>query len=63
MSQPKEPQVKTSKEQQLWLAATEGNLEDVMKLAKDPAVDVNWGDEELGRTSTTGPAATGGHCS
>jgi len=39
-----------TKEQQLWLACTEGNLELVRSLCEDPAVDVNWADEEYHRT-------------
>jgi len=39
-----------SKEQQLWQASTEGNLEIVKTLLGDPTVDVNWQDEEIGRT-------------
>jgi len=38
------------KERQLWDAATEGVLEDVVRLSLDPTVDVNWGDEERLRT-------------
>ena len=40
-----------SKEEILWQACTDGDLETVKKLADDPAVDVNWGDPILGRTS------------
>lgn len=39
-----------SKEQQLWQAAADGDLEIVKTLAEDPAVDVNWSDAEFGRT-------------
>jgi len=31
-----------SKEQQLWKAATDGDLEKVSLLASDKTVDVNW---------------------
>jgi len=31
-----------SKEQRLWQACTDGDLEVARKLADDPAVDVNW---------------------
>jgi len=40
-----------SKEEQLWEASTEGNLELVTLLANDPAVDVNWGDPVYNRTA------------
>jgi len=39
-----------SKEEILWQACTAGDLEIARKLADDPAVDVNWGDPEHGRT-------------
>ena len=39
-----------SKEQKLWQACTDVDLETVRELADDPAVDVNWGDPEDGRT-------------
>jgi len=39
-----------SKEEKLWQACTDGDLEVAMKLADDPAVDVNWGDPDYGRT-------------
>ena len=35
-----------SKEQQLWEACTNGDLDLVKRLANDPAVDLNWGDPE-----------------
>jgi len=38
-------------ERRLWLAATDGNLEEVRQLASDPLVNVNWLDEELNRTA------------
>jgi len=38
-----------SREEQLWEAATEGDLEIVKKLAKDPSVNLNFRDSELGR--------------
>jgi len=34
----------------LWQACTDGDFEVARKLADDPAVDVNWGDPEVGRT-------------
>lgn len=39
-----------SKEWQLWEAATKGNLQIVEELGEDPAVNVNWRDEDKGRT-------------
>ena len=39
-----------SKEQKLWQACTDGDLKTVEELADDPAVDLNWGDPEFGRT-------------
>ena len=39
-----------SKEQELWQTCTDGDLETVKKWASDPAVNVNWGDPEHGRT-------------
>jgi len=39
-----------SKEEILWQACTDGDLEIVKELADDPAVDVNWGDQGGGRT-------------
>jgi len=39
-----------SKEQRLWQACTEGDLEVVKELGNDPSVDVNWGDSEYERT-------------
>ena len=39
-----------SKEEILWQACTEGDFEVARTLADDPAVDVNWGDPEKGRT-------------
>ena len=35
----------------MWQACTDGDLEVVKELADDPAVDINWGDPEDGRTS------------
>lgn len=40
-----------TKEQRLWQAATEGDLDQVAQLCADPAIDVNWKDPELGRTA------------
>ena len=40
-----------SKEQQLWDASALGNLDIVMRLANDPAVNVNWGDPQHDRTA------------
>ena len=42
--------METSKEEQLWQAATAGNLDCVRELAEDPGVDVNWADKEMKRT-------------
>jgi len=39
-----------SKEEMLWQACTDGDLEVVKKLVDDPAVDVNWRDPDVGRT-------------
>ena len=39
-----------SKEQELWQASTDGDLEIVKVLMADPAVDVNWQDDEHRRT-------------
>jgi len=39
-----------SKEQKLWQACTDGDLETVKELASDPAVDVNWVGEDRGDT-------------
>ena len=39
-----------SKEQELWEACTNGELETVIALTADPSVDVNWADPDLGRT-------------
>ena len=38
------------KENTLWQACTDGDLEAVKKLTDDPDLDVNWGDPEFGRT-------------
>jgi len=40
-----------SKEEILWQACTDGDLEVARKLADDPAVDVNWVGEDRGDTS------------
>jgi len=40
-----------TKEERLWQAATIGDLETVKVMAEDPAIDINWGDPEVGRTS------------
>lgn len=39
-----------TKEEKLWRAATDGDLETIKRLCADPAVDVNWSDSEYGRT-------------
>ena len=39
-----------SREQRLWQACTEGDFEVAKELADDPAVEVSWGDPEVGRT-------------
>jgi len=38
-----------SKEERLWQACTDGDLEIVKELADDPGVDVNWTDADVGR--------------
>jgi len=48
------------KEQRLWQACTDGDLETVMELANDDGVDVNWVDSEYGRTRFTAPASLAG---
>lgn len=45
-----DPPVESLKEQQLWDAASEGRLEEVVSLATDPTVDVNWADPDRLRT-------------
>jgi len=40
-----------SKEQKLWQACTDGDLEAVKKLASDPGVDINWVGEDRGDTA------------
>jgi len=40
----------STKEEQLWQAATDGDLELVRKLSEDPAVNVEWTDETATRT-------------
>ena len=39
-----------SKEQKLWQACTDGDLETVRELADDPAIDINWVGEDRGDT-------------
>jgi len=39
-----------TKDMRLWQAATDGDLDTVVTLTMDPAVDVNWGDDQRSRT-------------
>ena len=47
-----------SKEEILWLACLDGDLEEVTLLCSDPAVNINW-EEEGGYTPLSGACVYG----